>query len=247
MTEDREVSLDELLADQTKVVRLATVEAIPDKPEMVRVTPWILGRGCACQSALVIPKQAIGKLFSTEHRHNCCGKVLQVVEIEFKEGSSVSVADIFADRSQQASALTNKFATRSRLPRPQHLQPRPRYQHSRFAWQYAPRMRSFFRPLPFDMNGADPWPSDPWSTGGLGGDGGDGGGDPFNGFGVGGDGSSGGWSPFNPFISDCMNICMNDCFGNGGWVFGGSTSGEASLISLCLSRCNGDCSEPISI
>jgi hypothetical protein len=166
MPEDREIHLDELLADQSKVVTLATVEAIPDKPEIVSVTPWIPGHGCACQFALTIPKRAIGKLFSTEHRHNCCGKVLKVVEIEFREDSSLSVADIFADRSQQASALANNFATRSRYARPQHLQPRPRYFQSRFARQYAPRLR-YIRPrLPIMMDPFDPGHPPPGGGGG---------------------------------------------------------------------------------
>jgi hypothetical protein len=98
-----EISLDALLQEQEKKTLLATVEAMPGKPDMVKVTPWIPGRGCACQFAMVFQKTSIKKLTRTAHRHYCCGKMLSVVEIEIDEKAVLPLHEVFADMSMRAA------------------------------------------------------------------------------------------------------------------------------------------------
>jgi hypothetical protein len=126
MVERKEIKLEDLLEAQSKVVILATVEAIPESAESVKITPWVPGRGCACQYALVVPKHAIGRLVLTEERHHCCGKVLRVVEVEFREGSTLPIADVFGDISRRAaSALPARSNTAGSHRR--RTRPRPRF------------------------------------------------------------------------------------------------------------------------
>jgi len=40
MAEKKDISLEELLAEQSKPVTLATIEAVPEKSDFVKVTPW---------------------------------------------------------------------------------------------------------------------------------------------------------------------------------------------------------------
>jgi hypothetical protein len=55
MIEKKDISLEELLAEQSKIVTFATIEAVPEKADFVKVTPWTLGRGCMCRFALEVP------------------------------------------------------------------------------------------------------------------------------------------------------------------------------------------------
>src|SRR5215216_1587865 len=81
---------------------MATVEPVQGDPDKVKITPWLPGSGCHCQWALRLPKDAIASVRTTEEKHFCCGKVLLVVELEFKRDASVPIQDIFAQVVQVA-------------------------------------------------------------------------------------------------------------------------------------------------
>jgi hypothetical protein len=93
------VSVDEFLKEHSRGVFLATIEAVEAKPEECKLTPWEEGLGCLCSSALIVPKTAIASVTTTEHRHRCCGKVLVVVEVHFKEGSTLPLQEIWSQLS----------------------------------------------------------------------------------------------------------------------------------------------------
>jgi hypothetical protein len=103
MVEKKDISLEELLAEQSKIVTLATIEAVPEKADFVKVTPWILGSGCMCRFALEVPKKDIASVVLTKHGYPCCGKDLSVVQVEFKESSVLPTAGVFANLSRLAS------------------------------------------------------------------------------------------------------------------------------------------------
>ncbi len=89
------MTTDEFLTEQEKGVFLATIEPIENDDKRVKVTPWRAGHGCLCQLSIVIPKEAIANVTPTGDRHPCCNKVLRVVEITFKEGSTMSLDEVF--------------------------------------------------------------------------------------------------------------------------------------------------------
>jgi hypothetical protein len=93
------MDLEEFLEAQGATVAgegrfLATVEAIADRPEDVKVTPYAPGSGCGCSSALDVPKRMIREVRPTGEHHLCCGKRLAVVEIEFAEDAAIPVAEL---------------------------------------------------------------------------------------------------------------------------------------------------------
>jgi hypothetical protein len=104
MIEKKDISLEELLAEQSKIVTFATIEAVPEKTDFVKVTPWILGRGCMCRFALEVPKKDIANVVLTKHGYSCCGKDLSVVQVEFKESSVLPTASVFANLSRLVSS-----------------------------------------------------------------------------------------------------------------------------------------------
>lgn len=82
---DEPLTLDELLERQESGPGslLATVEAVPDRPEHVRVTPFRGDGGCRCSQALVLPRSVVGAVTPTGQEHRCCrGGRLLVVELE---------------------------------------------------------------------------------------------------------------------------------------------------------------------
>ena len=104
MAEKKDISLEELLAEQSKPVTLATIEAVPEKSDFVKVTPWTSRRGCMCHLALEVPRKDIANVALTSHGHSCCGKSLRVVQVEFKESSVLPTATVFANLSRLASS-----------------------------------------------------------------------------------------------------------------------------------------------
>lgn len=96
------MSLDELLSHQSLLTSVATVEAVEDEENLVKITPWVRGVGCLCNLALKLPKESIASVTPTGDMHFCCGKSLRVVEINFNEGSSISLRDLFAQLMQSA-------------------------------------------------------------------------------------------------------------------------------------------------
>lgn len=95
-----ELSIDQLLANQQQQEALrATIEAIPDDSERVKVTPFYAGLGCVCALALKVARNGIEAVTTTGDVHICCGKRLMVVEISFNDGT---LNDLFEQLSDPA-------------------------------------------------------------------------------------------------------------------------------------------------
>lgn len=88
------LKLDEFLKAQSaqRSGFTATVEAVPDKPGDVTITPFRDEHGCGCASSFVLPRSMIRSVMPTGTFHHCCGKRLEVVVVEFTENASVPVA-----------------------------------------------------------------------------------------------------------------------------------------------------------
>lgn len=91
------MQLDEFLKAQGSGFT-ATLEAIPDKPTHVRVTPFRDGHDCGCAGSFELPREAIRSVTGTGQFHFCCGKRLQVAIVEFAENASVPVADLMKQK-----------------------------------------------------------------------------------------------------------------------------------------------------
>jgi hypothetical protein len=100
------MSVDDFLASQSEQGHdfLATVEAVPDDPGVVKLTPWLPLVGCLCQYLLDIPKDRIESLEPTENRHTCCGKVLRVARVQFREGARIGLDQLFEQISRSANS-----------------------------------------------------------------------------------------------------------------------------------------------
>ncbi|MCG5220153.1 hypothetical protein [Streptosporangium sp. KLBMP 9127] len=79
------ISLDELLTHQDEASSLSTIEAVPDDPDRVMITPFTPGLGCLCSHAFSVPKETIDSVTTTDKVKDCCGKMLMVVEISFAD------------------------------------------------------------------------------------------------------------------------------------------------------------------
>lgn len=97
-----QLTVEQLLQAQSQPVFRATIESIVGDATQVLVTPWVQGRGCLCQLALKIPKTAIQSLALTGESHVCCGKALQVVQVDFADQASMRLSEVFV----QISAAT---------------------------------------------------------------------------------------------------------------------------------------------
>lgn len=109
------INIDDLLASQEQVNNHATLERIPDDDERVKVTPYVAGRGCLCDYALRIRKDAIETVATTGETHICCGKTLQVVEIAFADAS---LTDVFTQllQARQSQPTSPPIAPTHSLP-----------------------------------------------------------------------------------------------------------------------------------
>ncbi len=87
------VPLDEFLSAQSAGFT-ATIEAIPDKPKYVKVTPFRDGGGCGCSASVELPREAVRSVTGTGKFHFCCGKRLEIAIVEFAKDASVPVADL---------------------------------------------------------------------------------------------------------------------------------------------------------
>jgi hypothetical protein len=90
------MKLDEFLSTQSSRSEAftATVEPIADNATDVKITPFHEGGGCGCSSSFTLAKKMIRSVKPTGNFHRCCGKRLEIVEIEFEENASVPVADL---------------------------------------------------------------------------------------------------------------------------------------------------------
>jgi hypothetical protein len=101
--QQEKLSLEDFLAKQSAGNLLATIEIVPDDPDKVKVTPWIVNVGCLCAHSMIVDRDQIASVTTTGMTHPCCGKNLLVVEIEFKEGASLAASEVFGQLLKAAS------------------------------------------------------------------------------------------------------------------------------------------------
>jgi hypothetical protein len=195
-----DVTVEQLLEIQKRETLLATLEAVPEKPNLVKVTPWFPGRGCACSSSLVVEKRSIKKLTRTGRRHFCCGKLLTVVEVEIDGKAVISLSEVFA-------LVIRRAAAGSRLRR------RRVYRKGR---RVRDPVRAYFaKALPIDKtkDGDDDGGVDGGDFGGGGDDGGDDDGGDDGGVDGGDDGSDDGGTDgsANSTTSQCQQEKYDEC------------------------------------
>jgi hypothetical protein len=100
------MSVDELLTSQTKSPVLATIEAVEGDQELVKLTPWAPSTGCLCESGIKVPKYTIDSVQRTGQRHICCGRVHDVVEVNFRDEATLRVSEVFRQLAASASSPT---------------------------------------------------------------------------------------------------------------------------------------------
>ncbi|WP_157430935.1 hypothetical protein [Actinomadura macra] len=80
------ISLDDLIAQQEQQGLSSIVEAVADRPDHVKITPYVVGVGPLRAHAFVVPKDAVESVTGTEESSTCCdGKESSVVELTFAD------------------------------------------------------------------------------------------------------------------------------------------------------------------
>jgi hypothetical protein len=95
-------SLDDFLKEQSKAVMKVTIEAIADKQDSVKLTPYVSGKGCLCNLSISVPRASVKSVGLTGETHLCCGKALRVVQVEFAEGQSITYSEMLEQLSTTA-------------------------------------------------------------------------------------------------------------------------------------------------
>lgn len=108
------ISLDELLTRQDQANTLATVEAIPDRSDRVRITPFVAGPGCSCALGVTVPKDVLESVTMTGEAKDCCGKRLMVVEITFADPILSDVFQQLCDTGRKAARARPERRRRGR-------------------------------------------------------------------------------------------------------------------------------------
>jgi hypothetical protein len=117
----KRIELDDLLRVQDRPTidaLLATIEKIEGDPDRIRITPFLPGVGCLCFVALAVRKDAIGSLTTTDELHRCCGKTLNVVEVDFVEDT---LRDVFSQLMNSASQKPTDPSMHNPAPHPPSL------------------------------------------------------------------------------------------------------------------------------
>jgi len=99
MTSDQRtaVSVIQLLDEQKENEDLYTIRSLGEKnKDYVLATPWRPGNKCTCHMAQVIPVAAIKKLIKSGSSIKCCGRILQLVKIEFDDSYTLTFAEHLA-------------------------------------------------------------------------------------------------------------------------------------------------------
>jgi hypothetical protein len=141
MADMKRLSIDAFFDEQSKAKSkvLATLDQEAANATVVKVTPWVEGKGCLCKLSLELPKSAIEAVVQTAHSHRCCNKVHTVVEVLFKKDATILLDELFhqlveAAASNQADAhamsrprLSSAFSQIHRFPPfpsfPRHISP----------------------------------------------------------------------------------------------------------------------------
>src|SRR4051794_39310495 len=101
------LSLDDLLTEQAKVSTRAVVEAVPGKPDQVKVTPWIPGLGCLFNLAMELPKDSIDSISQTDQAFHYGGRPMRVVDVKFREEANLPLAEVFHKMVALSSSVLN--------------------------------------------------------------------------------------------------------------------------------------------
>ena len=88
-----EISLDELFKEQS-AVDLFLVK--PFNEEFVYMSTWSPGDSCGCQGFRKVPRSAIRSVRKTGKTIQCCGKLMEIVTVEFSEEPTLTYAALFA-------------------------------------------------------------------------------------------------------------------------------------------------------
>lgn len=95
--EERELSVDDYLAGRGRQEKwLATLEPVDGDDTAIRISPLIGGAGCTCRLAIRVARSAIAAVRETDQRHQCCGRLLDVVEVRFADNATIPLRDLFA-------------------------------------------------------------------------------------------------------------------------------------------------------
>ena len=89
------MNVDEFLADQSKVLVRAIVDVVPGNSEQVKIVPWTPGNGCLSSFAMAIPKEFIENITATDQVCLYEGKTLRVADLQFREGATLPVMEVF--------------------------------------------------------------------------------------------------------------------------------------------------------
>lgn len=143
------LSIDEFLKDQSSSKFTATVEAIEDKPDLVKVTPWVAAsRTCLCHLAINVRKSSLEGVTPTGDTHVCCGKSLKIVELHFKKGETLTAEDVFSQLSASARGSAESHHTgHGQLP----SNPMPGVSYSLYSPHFSRHPQSHMRP-PLDCS-----------------------------------------------------------------------------------------------
>ncbi|HEY0638565.1 MAG TPA: hypothetical protein VGD67_13025 [Pseudonocardiaceae bacterium] len=102
------ISLDDLLARQSEPTKpLATIEAIPDDPDRVVVTPYHRSAGLRRASALILRKDLLASITPTDIQHRSGDKSISIVEVVFNESL---LDDIFRQLSHARADPASQFS-----------------------------------------------------------------------------------------------------------------------------------------
>jgi hypothetical protein len=102
MSSDK-LSIDDVLKTQSSSALRATVEAVEEKSDFVKITPWMGAGGCLCHLAIQLKKTSLDGVTVTSDTHVCCGKTLKVVELHFKKDAAIMLDDLFQQLHSNAT------------------------------------------------------------------------------------------------------------------------------------------------
>ncbi|MFC4115143.1 hypothetical protein [Nonomuraea zeae] len=115
------ISVDDLIAQQEQQGLPSIVEAVADRPDHVKITPYAAGAGPLRSYAFVVPKDAVETLTVTEESHTCCGRRTPVVETTFADPI---LNDVLRQLSKAFPREVPRRSPRAAGPAPRSRRPR---------------------------------------------------------------------------------------------------------------------------
>jgi hypothetical protein len=97
------ISVEQFLQSQAEQGFRATLEIVENQKDQIKITPFLSGQACQCSMSIKLPKASIESVTLTGETHLCCGKNLQVVEVQFKKGAGISPQSILEQLVANAS------------------------------------------------------------------------------------------------------------------------------------------------